>query len=394
MEQDFVPRVELPHLQDNTTQYCDQSAQEGSPTLVSQIDDTDIWVGMSFKSAECVKAHYRQYAMKKGFGMKVRNSKKGTDGQIKYNMFACVWEGNYVSSLPNDLKTNPTRKIQCPAKICTSVHKDGLWYINTFNDDHCHDLSPGKSRMFEGNRRISMHVKRTIQINDDAGVRFNKSFRSLVQEAGGHENLPFVERDIRNFVRQERKRLGKDGDGKALREYFSRMQQLNSNFFYEIDLDDDFHVRNVFWADARSRASYEYFGDVISFDTTYLTNKYDMPFAPFVGVNHQGQSILLGCGLLSAEDTESFTWLFRSWLSCMYGKSPQGIVTDQCKAMKKAIQLVFPDARHRWCLWHIMKKIPEKFKSFLEYKSIKCDMKECVYESLTERDSKMHGMLL
>ena len=35
------------------------------------------------------------------------------------------------------------------------------------------------------------------------------------------------------------------------------------------------------------------------FYTTYLTNKYDMTFAPFVGVNHHDQSILLGCGLLS-----------------------------------------------------------------------------------------------
>jgi len=49
------------------------------------------------------------------------------------------------------------------------------------------------------------------------------------------------------------------------------------------------------------------FGDVVSFDTTYLTNKYDMRFAPFVGVNHHGQSILLGCGLLSLEDTSTFT---------------------------------------------------------------------------------------
>jgi hypothetical protein len=27
-----------------------------------------------------------------------------------------------------------------------------------------------------------------------------------------------------------------------------------------------------------------------------------MPFAPFVGVNHHGQSMLLGCALLSNED--------------------------------------------------------------------------------------------
>jgi len=111
------------------------------------------------------------------------------------------------------------------------------------------------------------------------------------------------------------------------------MREQNPNFFYEIDLDDDFHVRNVFWADARSRAAYEYFRDLVTFDTTYLTNKYDMPFVVFVGVNHHGQSTLLGYVLLSGEDTESFVWLFNSWLRCMLGKPPVGTVTDQCKAM-------------------------------------------------------------
>ena len=60
-----------------------------------------------------------------------------------------------------------------------------------------------------------------------------------------------------------------------------------------MDINEEGRLRNVFWADARSRAAYEEFGDVVTFDTTYLTNKYDMPFAPFVGVNHHGQSILL-----------------------------------------------------------------------------------------------------
>ncbi|KAI8549703.1 hypothetical protein RHMOL_Rhmol06G0045800 [Rhododendron molle] len=53
-----------------------------------------------------------------------------------------------------------------------------------------------------------------------------------------------------------------------------------------MDLDDEERLRNVFWADARSRAACKEFGDVVTFDTTYLVNKYDMPFAPFVSVNH------------------------------------------------------------------------------------------------------------
>ena len=106
------------------------------------------------------------------------------------------------------------------------------------------------------------------------------------------------------------------------------MREQNSNFFYDIDLDDDFHVRNVFWADARCRAAYEYFGDVVTFDTTYLTNKYDMPFAAFVGVNHHGQSTLLGCGLLSGEDTDSLVWLFKSRLHYKLKKTHLCIVAD------------------------------------------------------------------
>jgi len=108
-----------------------------------------------------------------------------------------------------------------------------------------------------------------------------------------------------------------------------------------------------------------------------------MPFAPFVGVNHHGHSILLGCGLLSSEDTSSFIWLFECWLRCMSNKPPEGIVTDQCKVKQNAIQCVFPNTRRRWCLWHIMKQIPEKLQRFGQYKDIKHMMKTMVYESST-----------
>ena len=84
------------------------------------------------------------------------------------------------------------------------------------------------------------------------------------------------------------------------------MKEQNCNFCYDINLDDEFHVRNIFWADVRSRATYGAFGDVVSFDSTCLTNKYAMPFATFVGVDHFGQSILLGCGFLSVKDTKLF----------------------------------------------------------------------------------------
>jgi hypothetical protein len=100
-----------------------------------------------------------------------------------------------------------------------------------------------------------------------------------------------------------------------------------------MDVDDESGLRNVFWADARCRVVYESFNDIITFATTYLMNKYDMPFALFVGVNHHGQSVLLGCALLSNEDTLTFVWLFKAWLTCMSNCQPKAIITDQAKAI-------------------------------------------------------------
>lgn len=74
----------------------------------------------------------------------------------------------------------------------------------------------------------------------------------------------------------------------------------------------------------------------------HLTNRYDMPSAPFVGLNHHSQSMLLGCALLSNEDTKTFTWLFTTCLKCMHGRASNAIITYQDIAMKNEIDTDFP----------------------------------------------------
>jgi hypothetical protein len=50
--------------------------------------------------------------------------------------------------------------------------------------------------------------------------------------------------------------------------------------------------RVFFWVDSAARQAYiDLYHDCVSFDATYLTNMYDMPFAPFIGINKHGQSI-------------------------------------------------------------------------------------------------------
>mgnify|MGYP003779978845 CR=1 FL=1 len=74
-------------------------------------------------------------------------------------------------------------------------------------------------------------------------------------------------------------------------------------------MDEKSRLKQAFWADGISRKNYYLFGDAISFDTAYGTNKYSMIFAPFTGINHHRQSITFGAGFLANEKTESFVWL-------------------------------------------------------------------------------------
>ncbi|KAG6731001.1 hypothetical protein I3842_01G108300 [Carya illinoinensis] len=327
--------------------------KEGVDTVHTEGTDTveEPKLDMVFNSEEELLGYYKRYGQQCSCGVMTQRSHKLEDESLRYVTLGCARGGKAWNRTSNVIRPRPTSKTDCKARINATLEKGVLKVSNVYNH-HNHGLSPQKSRFFRCNREVSESVKRVLDINDQAGIRMNKSFASLVQEAGGFENLPFNEKDCRNYIDKARHlQLGKGGAG-ALREYFARMQYKNDGFFSLMDMDDDGRLKNVFWADARSRAAYKYFGDAVTFDTTYLTNRYGMPFAPFVGVNHHGQSILLGAGLISNEDIETLS------------KLPT-----------------------RFCLWHILKKLPEKLGAHGAYKiGLKSELLNCVYDSQTIQD--------
>ncbi|XP_040991008.1 protein FAR1-RELATED SEQUENCE 5-like [Juglans microcarpa x Juglans regia] len=315
---------------------------------------------------------------------------KDDEGRPVYVTVGCARGGKYNPTNNNISKPRPTTRTDCKARVNATLSKNDKWVFTTVENVHNHiTVSPKKTRFLRSHKHLDEYSQRILDLNDRAGIRMNKNFYSLVVDAGGFENLQFQKKDCQNFIDKARHlRLGKDG-GEALNQYFQRMRDRNDGFVSNMDLDDEGRLRNVFWAEARSRAAYEYFGDIVTFDTTYLTNRYGMPFAPFVGVNHHGQSILLGAGLLSNEDTKTFVWLFRMWLDCMNGRAPKAMITDQDRAMKSAIIIVFPETHHRYCLWHIMRKLPEKLGSHTQFNvGLKTDLHTALYDSHTSGEFK------
>ncbi|XP_074277275.1 protein FAR1-RELATED SEQUENCE 8-like [Silene latifolia] len=247
--------------------------------------------------------------------------------------------------------------------------------------DHNHDdLNPANSRHMVGYRVWDEYFKRRALMNDETSIPIAKNFNTLVREVGGHANLTVIERDLRNMLNQERRRFRIQGDANALEERFIKLKEIDPDFYYAIQTNSKGMLVNVFWADGRYRAMAKVFGDAISYDATFLCNRYKMPFTPFVGLNHHGSTVVLASTLISHEDAASFTWVFRRWLDCM-GRPPSVIITDQCRGIGLAVKTIFLNTPHRLCLWHIMRNGFKNLGNFARFREIKHDLRDVVYES-------------
>nr|GEW81614.1 FAR1 DNA binding domain, zinc finger, SWIM-type, MULE transposase domain, FHY3/FAR1 family [Tanacetum cinerariifolium] len=88
-------------------------------------------------------------------------------------------------------------------------------------------------------------------------------------------------------------------------------------------IGDDDRLVGLFWADEEAIRNYATFGDIVSFDATFRSNKYQMVFFPFTEINHHNRCIIFASGLLADETAGAYIW-------------------------------------HRLCMWHIMMKLGTK----------------------------------
>lgn len=93
-----------------------------------------------------------------------------------------------------------------------------------------------------------------------------------------------------------------------------------------------------------------------------------MIFGPFTGIDNHKRCITFAACFIAKEDVDSFIWVFKTFLKAMGGKEPSCLMTDQDPAMKIAIENVFDHSQHRFCMWHIMRKIPDKIGKFCYFK--------------------------
>ncbi|XP_057537871.1 protein FAR1-RELATED SEQUENCE 2 isoform X2 [Amaranthus tricolor] len=93
---------------------------------------------------------------------------------------------------------------------------------------------------------------------------------------------------------------------------------------------------------------------VVLIDTMYKTNKQKWPLCEIIGMTPTNYNFLVAFCLMRDEAAVSYSWVLER-LKDIYGRvqTPNVIVTDRKEDLSAAIRVVFPDARHLLCVWHI-----------------------------------------
>ncbi|KAM0855641.1 hypothetical protein ACQ4PT_049636 [Festuca glaucescens] len=340
-------------------------------------------IGMEFENEHMAYEFYNTYAGHEGFSVRKFWHDKSSTNVIRTKKFVCSKAGykeKSTTSEPCQRKRADTR-VGCNAEMTIKINAIGKYVVSSFEEVHNHELvTPSKAHLLRSQRRITEAQKAQIDILNDSGIRPKSGHEAMSRQAGGRQSLCFTRKDYKNYLRSKRMHSIQEGDTGAILQYLQDKQMENPSFFYAIQVDADEMMTNIFWADARSVLDYDYFGDVICFDTTYKTNSYGRPFAVFVGVNHHKQTVVFGAALLYDETKETFEWLFETFKKAMSGKEPKTILTDQCAAIIGAIDTVFANSIHRLCVWHMYQNAAKHLSHvFQGSKTFKKDFGKCVF---------------
>ncbi|KAL0319119.1 UNVERIFIED_CONTAM: protein FAR1-RELATED SEQUENCE 6 [Sesamum angustifolium] len=379
---DGLPCETPPGTNDGKAAFDDQNSNLEGNNSEGRKEFVAPAVGMEFETYDDAYNYYNCYAQEAGFSVRVKNSWFKRNSREKYGAVLCCSSQGFkrvkdVNRLRKETRTG------CPAMMRMRLVDSKRWRILEVTLEHNHLLG---AKGYKSIRSMGSGTKRKLSSNSELEIQPVKLYRALVIDTGGGGTSSFNIRQAKSSSDQPNQLNLRKGDAQAMYNYLCRMQLTNPNFFYLMDLNDEGRLRNVFWVDARSRAANSYFGDVIFFDNTCLSNRYEIPLVAFVGVNHHGQPILLGCGLLASETMESYIWLFKAWVACTSGHPPQTIITDRCKVLQRAVTDVFPKSHHRFGLSHIMRKVPEKLGGLRNYDAIRKALLKGVYEALKPFD--------
>ncbi|XP_024995856.1 protein FAR1-RELATED SEQUENCE 5-like [Cynara cardunculus var. scolymus] len=318
----------------------------GTKLWISKVDSNICpKVGELFSSVDFVENMYRKYADVVGFDIRSSRNKMNSLGGVQTRYFVCSKKGVPPKKEFDSLKVSSgerrrrnTNFKRTGCKACLKVHyvkESGRYEVYHLIEAQNHMLCRSGEKMFTRSRRqLDYKDCKNVYHTSSSKVGITQSCRMQLAINGGLVSSGGTARDHMNFRRDIMLFAG-NKDAQMLINKMSKRREHCPKYFFEYKCDEK-EVITIFWADETTRMNYKHFGDTISFDVTFRTNKHAMIFVPFVAIDNHKKSVVVGASLIRCEFVINFTWVLKAFMKA-HDSQPQFVMTDQCATMKQAI---------------------------------------------------------
>ncbi|GKA29255.1 FAR1-related sequence 5-like protein [Tanacetum coccineum] len=240
---------------------------------------------------------YLEYAEKARFSIR-KSITKRKKGEITHKYILCS-------------KAGKPRKTMAVVRF-KAIHGTTFYKLYDFVENNNHPL-------VDENNMDTLRARRKLDFSDLvfihraslSNIGPTKSHRLRVAFMGRYQKVSGKPIDWKNFRRSLNKYIGLR-DAQMLVDNMNDRKKHVPNLSFEYKTVND-ELSRMFWADETMKCNYIAFGDVVSFDTTYRTNRYRMIFVLFTGIDHHQKCVTFGAGLLSDETFESYTGILTAF---------------------------------------------------------------------------------
>nr|XP_043631234.1 protein FAR1-RELATED SEQUENCE 5-like [Erigeron canadensis] len=325
-------------------------------------------IGRNYGSLERCRKMYHEYAYYSGFEIRKGSQKTNLSGIVRQKYYLCHRAGERKKVNIDSLERNEkqVRKSSMESTGCKARVRFDLDYLNEtyiiadFHAIHNHELVPREYRhLCKTDRQLKYAEQLFVYNASISNVGPTKAHQLYSNLKGSSLNVNGTVDDFRNWKRDLNVYIN-ESDAQILVNKMMEMREHIPGFAFEYKVDKS-ELHSLFWADNVARRNYEEFSDIMSFDATYRTNRYNMMFVPFTGIDNHNKCVTFAVGLIRDEKQETYTWLLKCFMD-NFKKEPTMVVTDQDKAMEIGIKNIFKTAKHRLCMWHITQKLPTKIR--------------------------------
>lgn len=241
-------------------------------------EDIKPFVGQHFKTLEEAIKFYFRYAHQCGFDVRKGTVIKCTDGSNvpMWRYLTCSRQGCKPSRAQGSeqKRRRITNRCGCLAKIAFKYESRKGYVVKIFVERHTHAMVSEPEKQFLKNNRKLTPFHQDFIINClKSNIGTSKAYKLYKNSVGSYSDVGATIVDFKNFSRDlNTYMLGYDGQ--MVIDTLFRKKERCEAFHFDYHVDNANRLVRLFWADPICRKSFSFFGDVVSADATYKSNRY------------------------------------------------------------------------------------------------------------------------